>query len=149
MDVVLYKTNSPKILVTKELTNERRYTDVVFLEEVDSDNPIINIGFFEKVEELRKYNYAYIPQFNKYYYIAPQSFKSGGIVGLSLHRDVLMSYKDSILNSTQLIDRVQSKGKMYIGGYDWVTDERTYVRTYKFEGDHFNKANDSYVLVTV
>lgn len=149
MDVVLYKTNSPKNLVTKKLTNEKRYTDVVFLEAVDNTNPTIDIGFFEKVDELRKYNYAYIPQFGRYYYISPQTFKTGGIVSLTLSVDVLMTYKDSILNSTQLIDRVQSKGKMYIGGYDWVTDERTYVRTYKFDGDHFNKANDSYVLVTV
>lgn len=149
MEVVLYKTNSPKNLVTKKLLNEKRYTNVVFLNEVDNTNPTIDIGFFKKVEELKIYNYAYIPQLGRYYYISTQTFKTGGIVSLSLSVDVLMSYKDSILNSTQLIDRVQSKGKMYIGGYDWVTDERTYIRTHKFAGNHFNKENDSYVLVTI
>lgn len=50
-------------------------------------------------------NYAYIDEFKRYYYINDKTFISNKIMRLSLNIDVLMSFKETILNQRGLIYR--------------------------------------------
>ena len=74
---------------------------------------------------------------------------TGGRISIEMHVDVLRTYKASILDSEQLIIAEKDKGKMYLSNREWVTDERTYTRSYNFDGNHFGTENDSFVLVCV
>ena len=149
MKITLYKTPSSPNKIDKTLKGERVYENIILKEDTDVTNPVIIISGIPKAETISDYNYAYIPQFHRYYWIENITFTKRGLIELSMRVDVLMSYKESILNSKQLIDRVEEKGKMYLTNYDWTTDERTYTRTDKFTEDHFNRNDDSYILVTV
>ena len=149
MKITLYKTPSSPNKIEKTLKGEIVYENIMLKEDTDVKNPVIIISGIAKVGSISGYNYAYIPQFNRYYWIDNISFNKGGLIELYMRVDVLMSYKESILNSKQLIDRVEEKGKMYLTNYDWTTDERTYTRTEMFNEDFFNKNGDSYILVTV
>ena len=63
--------------------------------------------------------------------------------------DVLKSYANDILASTQLVTRQKNKGKMYLADADWTVDGRTYLRSQYFNENHFETQNDSFVLITV
>ena len=50
-------------------------------------------------------NYLYIPNFNRYYFIVNKNLDKAGITIINCECDVLMSFKSSILASTQMIIR--------------------------------------------
>lgn len=56
------------------------------------------------------YNYAYIPAFKRYYYIAGLSCDDGKRIYLHLSVDVLNTYKDGILSASANVIRSQSAG---------------------------------------
>ena len=56
--------------------------------------------------EIPPYNYAYIPEFSRYYYVTDWVFVSG-LWRASLTVDVLATYKTQILNSYQFVTRAE------------------------------------------
>lgn len=52
-----------------------------------------------------RYNYAYIPQFDRYYFATDWTWDGGGAWRCQFSCDVLASYKTEILNSTQYVVR--------------------------------------------
>ena len=66
-------------------------------------NPIVKIEY----NDFFTCNYAYIPQFNRYYFIEDVKSVSKNIWDVHLKVDVLMSYKDDILRQFALVDRNQ------------------------------------------
>lgn len=51
------------------------------------------------------FNYVYIPVFNRYYYVTDITSVRNNLWEISLSVDVLMSYKDAILNCSAVVDR--------------------------------------------
>ena len=52
------------------------------------------------------YNYAYIPEFNRYYFITDITSVNNLLWRIDMHVDVLMSYKDSIYNTKAIVERM-------------------------------------------
>lgn len=69
--------------------------DVKFKDEVNIYTPII----FLKYDDLIDFNYVYIDKFKRYYFIETVEVFPNKIYHLTLKCDVLMSFKDDILNS--------------------------------------------------
>lgn len=64
------------------------------------------------------YNYAYLPDFNRYYFVDPPITERTGLVRLQLHVDVLQTYYSSIMTAPVILDRASE-------GYDaFVPDPR-------------------------
>lgn len=91
--IYLYKNNSEsnRLDKTKYLTsvgsafgNFRDICDII--------NPVINIEY----KKIPDFNYLYIPNFNRYYFVDKYEIIRTNIFRLYLHVDVLMSYKDGI-----------------------------------------------------
>ena len=68
-------------------------------------SPIIEIK--TSADQIPDYNYAYIDRFKRYYFVTDTVY-SIGVWTLSLMTDVLASYKEDILNSTQYVLRSYS-----------------------------------------
>ena len=149
MNIKLMRTQSSYNSIDKKILTEKLLENCKLLETANVVNPTVIIGGFTKMEDISDYNYCYIAQFKRYYFISDIKNLTGGRVQIDMHVDVLKTYKDSILDSQQLIIAENDKGKMYLSNREWVTDERTYTRCYNFEGSHFNTENDSFVLVCV
>ena len=150
MNITLYKNSSPNNKVTKNLSNKKNLGDAcTLIDDTSIMQPTIIVGGFKKVSDFRDYNYCYISQFNRYYYISDIVACTNGYVKISLECDVLMSFKTDILNSTQLVTRQKNKGKMYLADAEWTVDGRTYLRSQYFNENHFAVKNDSFVLITV
>lgn len=68
-------------------------------------SPVIDIKY--PVNQIPDFNYAYISEFKRYYYVTDVVY-SIGVWTLSLSVDVLASFRDDILNSTQYVLRSYS-----------------------------------------
>ena len=150
MNITLYKTKSANNVINKKLISEKNLgNNCILADNTSVTNPTVIIGGITSLDSISDYNYAYIPQCHRYYYINDIIALSGGRVKLLLTVDVLMSFKTDILNSTQLVIRQKNQGKMYLADADWTVDGRTYLRSQYFNENHFDTQNDTFVLITV
>ena len=150
MNITLYKTKSANNVINKKLTSEKNLgNNCILADDTSVTRPTVIIGGISSLDSISDYNYAYIPQCHRYYYINDIIALSGGRVKLLLSVDVLMSFKTDILNSTQLVTRQKNQGKMYLANADWTIDGRTYLRSQYFSENHFAPQNDSFILITV
>jgi hypothetical protein len=91
MKIILYTTADENIKVNKTLNNSKELYGTL-REECSVINPIIEI---ESVN-ISNYNYCYIEDFNRYYFIIDIIAVNNKFWKITLHCDVLMSYADSI-----------------------------------------------------
>lgn len=92
MKLKIYNNNSNDNVLNKNIT---------LIKEIDfnlkSDNSIL-----QPILILKNYtegNYCYIDEFKRYYYINDVRVLKGGLFELHLNVDVLMTYKDTIINN--------------------------------------------------
>lgn len=92
MIVKVYNNKSNKNIVNKkiEVIQEISFD---FKDDSDITNPILIL------QSYKQGNYCYIPDLNRYYYIDKIELMNGGFYKLYLEIDVLMSYKDEIINA--------------------------------------------------
>jgi len=75
-------------------------------------------------------NYVYVAEWQRYYYINNKTMIDGNRIQIDCHIDVLMSYKNEILNSDCIASRSASNTNPYIVD-DLVGDEGTFTTTYQ------------------
>ena len=64
--------------------------------------------------EVPTFNYAFIKSFNRYYYVTDIASVRSNLWEISLSVDVLMTYKEALLNCTGFIDRNESELSPFI-----------------------------------
>lgn len=94
MQVEFYKTSDNPRTVNKTLQLTRT-VDIIFRQAVDEQAPLIIMSN----DNVSGANYVRIPNFNRYYFISSVDNFTAGLVRLHLTTDLLMTYKDIILNS--------------------------------------------------
>lgn len=105
MIIRMYNNSSDSNIVDKTLNNMVEYP-VKIKGTIDILRPTIQMQIKEKFI----YNYCYIPDFNRYYYIDSIEVFPNNLYELRLKCDVLMSFKDSIIGSVGML-----KKKVYNG----------------------------------
>lgn len=95
MQVEFYKTNDNSRVVNKTLQLNKTL-DIIFRQAVDEQAPLI---IMDK-SNIDGSNYVHIPDFNRYYFISKVDNYTASLVIVHLNTDLLMTYKDIILNST-------------------------------------------------
>lgn len=72
-------------------------------------NPVITIALSTVgAKNYAAVNYAYLPDWGRYYFVDDITLENNGLLTLTLSVDVLMSYKGKILSSKQFIARAES-----------------------------------------
>lgn len=136
----LYKNSSENNDVSKTLTDEHKvtgYSRVV----VDMLNPVIELAGIE----VNRYNYCYVQELNRYYYIENINISPNGVYRLSMRIDVLMTYRDDIMTSHGLITKNREYNP-YTGDVD--VESRYTLEKHEFENG-FDFTNGDFVLVTM
>lgn len=107
-------------------------------------SPVIT---FESSSPLR-YNYAYIPEFRRYYYIKNVTSARNNLWEVQFEIDPLMSFKADICALKVVVDKQsnESNGDEYIDDSSLVTDNLMFNTVYNFP-DGFNN-NGEYILIT-
>lgn len=98
MKVEFYHTADNANTVNKTL-NLIKTINIVFRQAVNEQTPFIIMN----KDNLTGSNYVRIPNFNRYYFISNVENYTAKLVRIELVTDLLMTYKDVILNSTVLI----------------------------------------------
>lgn len=108
-------------------------------------NPIILIN--EGIGAIDPYVYAYIPEFNRYYYVRGMKSVANNLTEITLEVDVLMSNKTQIFSSCQgLVARNQTNYDNYLEDPKIKTKAQRWIYTLNFPKLD-DEASDSIILV--
>ena len=140
MEIRLYYNTSDNRCIRKNLLNELSLSGTLR----DSCNliePVINI----QSDSVIRYNYAYIPDFKRYYFIKKITSLRKGLWTIEFEVDPLMSFKGDILALQVVVDKQSSDsiGDEYIDDGSLVADNYTVYNFNKGFNDH-----GEYILIT-
>lgn len=110
MTITLYKCSDENTKVSKSLTSAFNLSGTL-RQETSIVNPVIRINGDSSIVG---YNYAYIPEFSRYYFITDIVAVVNGIWDISFSVDVLMSYKQQILALPVIVRRQESNFNSYL-----------------------------------
>ena len=142
MQVQIYKTSSERHRLSKSLTNQINKTCHI-LDGTSITDPVIVIGYDASI---LSHSYAYITDFGRYYFITNMEVLPGQEIRLSLHVDVLMTYKDQIKACKARITRSQSNFDKYIPDSMIINKAQSKITQRKL-GSSFTRENQYYVLI--
>ena len=113
-------------------------------DEVSIMNPVIR---FES-EGIMRYNYAYIPEYQRYYSIVDRTIYRDGIWDVTFAVDVLMSFRNDIMSLNVIVDKqsMEANGDEFIDDGSLVTENVMFQTVYNFP-DGFNDTGE-YILIT-
>lgn len=107
MDITLYVNSSERQAISKSLSN-----GITLTGSLRNESSVINPTILIEATNPSSYNYAYISEFGRYYFITDIVSVRTNLWRVSMSVDVLMSFAQSILN----LDVIVSDAS--IGDYD-------------------------------
>lgn len=148
-DVVLYVNSSAPEYMTKTLSTGVTVS-CNFKAPIDVENPTIYIAGGAAYAD---YNYAYIAEFGRYYFIKPVGGTSQTVT-YECKSDPLMSFKDQILACPAVIARNPWHWDMYIPDSRLPVEARTVSAILNFPNANetsgpFDGTHNCYVLTTL
>lgn len=143
--VDLYNNESPVEKIGKNLTNSHTISDVLLKRDTSILRPVLVVN---SVQDIYMYNYMYISEFGRYYFIDDIRSVHDNIWEISAHVDVLETYKAEILSNTAVLRRQEKKFNLYLDDPEFKTYNNERVQTKRFKGTSGWTKNLHYVLVT-
>lgn len=110
------------------------------------ENPVLILQYKSDIQP--NVNYVYIQEYNRYYFVTDIINLTGGRYEIHCKVDVLMSFKDDILNLSCIVDKQSSKdnANMYLDDGSFVVQSKEFVDTIDFPRG-FND-NGEFILIT-
>ena len=144
MVIKLYKTSSDPKTVNKVLTDELIVSGT-FRDSVNQVDPVIEIQGDTTAHMLEGYNYMYIEDYARYYFITitNDSYDLNTVIG---HCDILSSARLWLIQRTATIKRNERLYNSYLPDPDFDAYAYKSVVTKAFP---YGIANDSIILMTV
>ena len=142
MNIQLCSNRSEKNKINKNII-----TGITLSGSLRNESTVVNPSITINIDNPTVYNYAYIPEFNRYYFITNYISLRTGMWQINLKSDVLMSFKDSILSSEVLINKTETTGKNnYLSGSNWVNNCKTKTDIITFPNGLLD--DGKYILIT-
>lgn len=144
MKITFYKTASETNRLDKALTLPVTFNGTL-KDETDLLNPEIT---FEANSDLTGYNYAYIEEFKRYYFVNGFTSVRNNLWRVSLHVDVLMTYRGGIRETNIIIDKQEGRdftSELFNDG-SYRAREDNFVEVHNFTNG-FND-NGEFILLT-
>lgn len=140
MTIQLYNNSEPKIKLSKSPTLVDTLTGIL-REESSVRDPVITI----ERSSITGFNYAYIPEFGRYYFVTEVESVRNNLIRLHLHCDVLKSFDSGIRSNAAIISKSADKYNMLINDNSIRTYQNS-LYTYKGFPSGFG-SNFEYVLL--
>lgn len=142
MLIHLFKIDEPKNKISKTLKNET-LVNGNFRGSVEITAPTINLVGADYTD----YNYCYIPDLNRYYFITNMIIERQRFLICDLEIDVLKSYESKIKNGRG--NAIESEaGNKYVSEYVESEDVRPKMDKYEFN-DEFNHDGNYYLVTAI
>ena len=141
MQIRLYTMNEEKNKLEKTLTDE-----FILNGNLRAECSVINPIIVVEAENISNYNYMYIPEFGRYYFISDIVSIRTDLWRITATVDVLMSFKDDIKNCPIIVSDALNTDETYISGSQWKTSVKTKTDILNFPSG----LNDTgeYILIT-
>ena len=104
MNITFYKNSSEKEKIGKSLSS-----GLTLSGNLRDECSITSPSILVEATSLVDYNYCYIPEFKRYYFISDITSVRNNLWRVSLKCDVLESFKSDILNSSCIINKQQNQ----------------------------------------
>lgn len=143
MQVLFYYNLSDARVINKRLIEGETFEGQA-RDEIDVMNPVIR---FDKQDVLR-YNYAYIPELERYYSVANRTAFREGLWDVTFAVDVLMSFRGDINQLAVVVDKqsMEENANEYIDDSSLVAENVMFQTVYNFPNGFNDKGE--YILIT-
>lgn len=143
MQVIFYYNASDARVINKVLIDGQTFEGQA-RDEIDIMSPIVRFD----TDEILRYNYAYIPELQRYYVVDSINAYREGLWDVTMSVDVLMSFRADILPLTVIVDKqsMPENGDEYIDDGSLVSDNVMFTRVHEFSAG-FNDSPE-YILIT-
>lgn len=111
MTITFYNNSSDIRVLNKSITQVGSPLTVQLTEEATVEDPSFKLTLDNSIINC---NYLYVTEWDSYYYIRNREILNGHELILNCHIDVLMSFKDAILNSEIIAERSASNNNGFI-----------------------------------
>ena len=130
MEINFYVNTSENYVVSKNITMKASM-NCVLKDDTSVENPIILVRSGNNISD---YNYMYIPDFHRYYYIEEVVSVNNGLWELHGHVDVLQTYGNYIRSETATCKRQEVLYNKYLDDPEFKTSNNSEIVTKKFTG---------------
>lgn len=137
MEIIFYNNTSTKNTLTKNIV-ERFSVSGVLRDSSSITDPTILI---DKNSDLINVNYCYIPEFGRYYFMQDIESVKNNLWMVSLHVDVLMSFRSDILKTTGIVARQENNYNSKLVDTLHPVSNDIDIYNYTFGAVPFNKGN--------
>lgn len=142
MNIFLYKNNSEPNKIGKTLTNEIHLTG-----SLKEESNVVNPSILIDIENPSAYNYAYIPEFNRFYFIKEFVCVRNHLWRIVLISDPLESFKNEILSNSVIISGTETTGSFtYLSGDVWKSSVKENTDIVQFPNGLLNTGE--FILIT-
>ena len=143
MEIILYQNNSPSNFITKSLVNEIKLNG-----SLREQSSIIDPEILIEAENLARYNYMYIAEFKRFYYINDLTSVRKGLWRVKGHVDVLNTYRSEIKSHQAIISKQEktSDAELYFDDSSFIVKNQKYIETVNFPSG-LNQDGE-YILIT-
>lgn len=141
MIIELYKNNSDNNVVNKNITKVGEI-NVRLKEPVEREAPQLLVsGVIDD-----SYDYLYIPEWNRYYYVEYKRQYSQSIYLVNTKIDVLKSFRSKILSARAIVEHCETLKNNYVNDSTWVSDVRRTTNIKNFSSGF--EDDPKFVLIT-
>lgn len=142
MDIILYVCSSERQAINKNIGSA-----VTLSGALRGESSIINPSFLIEYTNPSSFNYCYISEFGRYYFITNITSVRTGIWRIDCAVDVLMSFKNQILSLNVIVgDNTAYDTEPYMNGEPWQTLVKTKTDVLMFPSGLLE--NGEYILIT-
>lgn len=143
MEIILYQNNSPSNFITKSLVNEIKLNGAL-----REQSSIIDPEILIAAGNISRYNYMYIAEFKRFYYINDLTSVRNGLWRVKGHVDVLNTYRSEIKGHQAIISKQERTGnsELYFDDSSFIVKNQKYIQTITFPSG-LNQ-NGEYILIT-
>ena len=120
-------------------------TEITLLRPTSIKNPIIDVEYASTFD----FNYIYIPTFNRFYYISEPIILRKGLYRLECKVDVLMSFKNTILQQQAYISRQEFNHNDDVNDNELIVENEPEIKVKELIGSPFDNQEEvrtSYVI---
>lgn len=142
MEAKFYYNSSPNNYLIKDLELIETVNGA-FKQPFNILDPVLQLS---KSVDTLTYNYVYITEVDRYYFVASEPTYEAGYYNLSLHEDVLSSFAEDVLSHSAIIDRQEEKYNAYLHDSKFPVLDKQAVTTLDFPSG-FSKNNELLLIV--
>lgn len=142
MQIILYVNHSERNAINKVIDSDNTLTG-----SLRSESSVITPSFMVEIENPSNYNYCYIEDFHRYYFISDITSIRTGIWKIDCLVDVLMSFKTDILDLYVTVNHNSAPNQeCYMAGDVWQSTVKTKTDVINFPTGLLDSGE--YILIT-